>query len=264
VQVATVLPVVTKSTASLGGNATSLTINGFGFDATTPGNNVVSFSGGVTGTVTHANANQLTVTGLSGLAFGPLTASVSVAGLSSGAAVQVATVTAALTASTAALAANATTLIIHGFGFSGTASGNTVKFSGGVTGTVTSASPTQLTVTGLTGLVAGSLSATVTVGGLTSASVQVATVQPVVTVSSADLFGNATTLSIHGFGFSKIASNNTVTFSGRAKGKVTASTGTSLTITDLSGLTLGSLTVIVTSNGVSSGAAVQVATVVPR
>ena len=41
----TVLPVVTSSSANLPVNATSLTINGFGF-STTAGNNTVSFSGG--------------------------------------------------------------------------------------------------------------------------------------------------------------------------------------------------------------------------
>jgi hypothetical protein len=82
---------VTSSTASLPVNATSMTINGFGFD-TTPANDTVSFSGGVKGTVTSATATQLTVTGLSGLTLGSLSASVSVNGVSSGSPVQVATI----------------------------------------------------------------------------------------------------------------------------------------------------------------------------
>src|SRR5208282_1327394 len=66
VQVATVTPVVTTSTASLATNGTTLTINGLGFDTVNPGNNVVAFSGAgvgtLTGTVTAATATSLTVT----------------------------------------------------------------------------------------------------------------------------------------------------------------------------------------------------------
>ena len=49
---------------------------------------------------------------------------------------------------------------------------------------VSNATPTQLTVTGFTGLVAGNLTASVTVNGQNSTAVQVATVQPVVTLST--------------------------------------------------------------------------------
>ena len=88
-----------------------------------------------------------------------------------------------MTANTANLPANATTLIIQGFGFTSAAGNNTVTFTGGATGTVTSATTTQLTITNLSGLLPGSLSASVTVSGplgflpyRSSASVQVATV----------------------------------------------------------------------------------------
>ena len=202
--VATVIPVVTPSTASLAANATSLTINGFGFDPIAA-NDVVSLGGGVTGTVSTATANQLTVTSLVGLKFGSLTASVTVDGQDSGTAVQVATVKPVVTANTANLAANATTLIIQGFGFSSTATADVVKFSGSVMGKVTSATTTQLTVTSLSGLVAGTLSASVTVAGLSSTSVPVATVVPVVTAKIANLAANATTLIIHGEGFASTA-----------------------------------------------------------
>ena len=50
---ATVPPVVTESTADLAANATMLTIDGFGFDATA-GNNTVVFNDGAVGTVTAA------------------------------------------------------------------------------------------------------------------------------------------------------------------------------------------------------------------
>ncbi len=50
VQVATVTPVVTSSTASLAANATTVTINGFGFDGTAS-HNTVTFNDGAVGTV---------------------------------------------------------------------------------------------------------------------------------------------------------------------------------------------------------------------
>jgi hypothetical protein len=66
---------------------------------------------------------------------------------------------------------------------------------------------------------------------------------------------------IQGFGFSSTLADNTVTFNNGTTGKVTSATATTLTVTDLSGLIAGSLTAIVISNGVSSGADVEVATV---
>jgi hypothetical protein len=169
--------------------------------------------------------------------------------------------TPAVIPSTAILAANASTLILQGSGFSSAAAGNKVTFSGGATGKVSHATPTQLTVTNLSGLVAGSLSVTVTVGKLSSVSEQVATVEPVVTASTAKLAVNATSLVIHGFGFSSIAANNMVKLSDGATGNVTHATRTALTVTGLKSAPAGILDVTVTSNGVSSPADVQVATV---
>ena len=176
VQVATVIPVVTPSAVNLPANATTFSISGFGF-SNTAANDTVTFSGGATGTVTAATATQLTVTRLTGLVAGPLSASVTVNGVSSGSPVQVATVIPVVTPNTANLPADATTLTINGFGFSNVAANDTVTFSGGATGTVTSATATQLTVTGLTGLVVGPLNASVTVSpGVSSGRpVQVAT-----------------------------------------------------------------------------------------
>ena len=76
-----------------------------------------------------------------------------------------------VTANTANLADNATTLVIQGFGFSTIAGSNIVTFAGGAaTGTVTSATATTLTVTGLKGLTLGVLSATVTTNSVSSPS----------------------------------------------------------------------------------------------
>jgi sugar lactone lactonase YvrE len=86
----TITPLVNVSTAGLPVFAETLTITGLGFDPD-PTMDQVTFSGGVTGTVTAATATSLTVVGLSGLAGGPLTATVTVDAVA-GTATQVATV----------------------------------------------------------------------------------------------------------------------------------------------------------------------------
>jgi hypothetical protein len=78
---------------------------------------------------------------------GSLTAVVTTNGASSGAAVQVATFTPVVTSSTANLAANATSIVISGYGLSTTAGNNTVVFNDGAAGSVTTASATSLTLT---------------------------------------------------------------------------------------------------------------------
>jgi hypothetical protein len=178
VQVATVVPGVTSSTASLPINGTTLTINGFGFD-TTAGNNTVVFNNGAVGTVTAATATSLTVTLTTPpTAVGSLTAVVTTDGASSGTAVQVATVVPVVTTSSASLATSATTLTINGFGFNSTPANNTVTFNDGAVGTVTAATATSLTITFTTKpTAAGPLTAVVkTLNNSSGAAVEVANV----------------------------------------------------------------------------------------
>ncbi len=266
IQVAAITPVVTNSATSLVAGATTVALDGFGFDPTA-GNNTVAFNDGAAGTVTTATPTSLTVTfSAKPSNLGSLTAVVTVDGESSGTAVQVATVIPMVTSNTADLAANATTIIIDGFGFDPTAGNNTVVFNDGVVGTVTSASATSLTVTLSTKpTTAGNLTAVVTTDGESSgAAVQVGAVAPVVTNNTGDLAANATTVTITGFGFDTTVGNNTVAFNDGAIGTVTAATGTSLTVTfSTKPTTAGNLTAVVTVDGAGSGTATQVATVTP-
>jgi len=86
------MPVVTANTALIPQAATTLTINGSSFDPTAA-NNTVVFNLGTAGTVTTATTQSLMVTFTTNpTTGGALTAVVSVAGISSGAPVQVATV----------------------------------------------------------------------------------------------------------------------------------------------------------------------------
>jgi hypothetical protein len=90
----TVIPVVTAGTTILTTTTTSLTIDGFGFASNTA-NDQIAFNGAVTGTISAATATTLTVTGLTGLNVGPLSATVTVNGAVSNQA-QVATVSSAV------------------------------------------------------------------------------------------------------------------------------------------------------------------------
>ncbi|HBJ84802.1 MAG TPA: hypothetical protein DDZ88_13210 [Verrucomicrobiales bacterium] len=83
-----------------------------------------------------------------------------------------------------------------------------------------------------------------------------------VTMSAANLLMTTTTLILTGSNFSPTPGNNTVAFTPTGTGTVTAASANSLTVTNLSGLTPGALYAAVTTNGLSSGAPVQVATVV--
>lgn len=64
-------PTVAAFSPVQGSVGTTVTINGTGFDATTPGNNTVSFNG-TAATVTAATATQLTTTVPNGAATGPI------------------------------------------------------------------------------------------------------------------------------------------------------------------------------------------------
>jgi hypothetical protein len=255
---------VTTSTLNLPINATTVTIAGVGFDPVAA-NNTVVFNDGAVGTVTTATGSSLTVTfSTQPTAVGSLTAVATTNGVSSGAAVQVATVAPVVTLTSTNLPVDSTTVMITGLGFDPVAVNNTVVFNEGAVGTVTVASATSLTVTLSTQpTTAGSLTAIVTTDGVDSgAAVQVALVAPVVTATTTNLPIDATSVTITGLGFDSVAANNTVVFNDGAVGTVTTATATSLTVTFSTQPTAaGSLTAIVTTNGQSSGAAVQVATV---
>ena len=84
---------------------------------------------------------------------------------------------------------------------------------------------------------------------------------PTVTQSTTNLASSATTLVITGTGFDATPSGNTVVLSSGAF-TISSATSTQLTLTLTTPPTAGTLTAVVTAFGGSSGAAVQVATVV--
>ena len=163
---------------------------------------------------------------------GPLTAVVTTNGAAS-ASVQVAAIVPAVTLNTASLAANAATLTIAGSGFDTTFANNTVAFNKGAVGTVTAGTATSLTVTFSTQPTGvGSLTAVVTTDGVNSGTaVQVATVAPAVTGSTANLAANAGSIVIDGYDFDTTAANDSVTFNDGAVGTVHSATATSLDVT---------------------------------
>src|SRR4029079_1669716 len=123
---------------------------------------------------------------------GNLTAVVTTNSKTSGAAVQVAAVTPVVTNNTINLTPASTTVTIAGFGFDPVAAHNSVAFSNGAVGAVTTATATSLTVTFSTRLSIGNLTAVVTTNSQSSgAAVQIATVRPTVTTSTANLAASA-------------------------------------------------------------------------
>jgi hypothetical protein len=170
VVVQTVAPVVSSSTASLPVNATNLTINGYGFDPN-KANDAISFSGGVTGAVTSATATQLTVslsdpTGQTALPPGSLSASVLVAGVSSGNPVQVATVSGSTVTS---LSASSSSLNL----------GQSVTFTAQVAPTVGGGIPTgTVTFTDVTVAASPVVLSTATLGATGAATFTTSTLSP--------------------------------------------------------------------------------------
>jgi hypothetical protein len=174
-QVASVIPGINASTADLAASSTTLTITGAGFDATTPGNNLVILSSGA-GLVTSATAISLTVTYTTKPTAGLLSALVISDGVTNGSLTPVATVVPIVTASTANVPVTATTLVITGIGFDPIASHDLVALSSG-SGVVTAATATKLTVNFSSPPSLGALSAFVVIDGVGSGSLtQVANV----------------------------------------------------------------------------------------
>ena len=261
-------PTVTPSTASRAINsAAALIITGSGFDAAAAGN-AVTLSLDAVGNVTSATSNRLDVTLTTApTSVGSLTAIVTSFGVSSGPAVQVATVVAPPTVvvNTSSRALDAPTLVIAGTGFdASTPSANVVALSSG-NGTVTGATPTSLTVAFSSPPSLGNLTAVVTsFGGASGAAVQVATVvaAPTVVVNTSSRAQDAPTLVIAGTGFDASTPSANVVALSSGNGTVTGATPTSLTVAFSSPPSLGNLTAVVTSFGGASDAPVQVATVV--
>ncbi|CAN5908548.1 hypothetical protein BH11VER1_BH11VER1_36940 [soil metagenome] len=257
-QVATIVapPTVTSNTANLAINAATVIIGGTGFDATTPANNTVVFNNSAVGNVTAATSTQLTVTfSTAPAAIGSLTAVVTSFGGSSGAAVQVATVTPVVTANVANLSVDSNTLVINGLGFSATPANNTVTFNHGAVGTVTSASPTSLTVT---------FSTHATTLGALSASVTVSSIGPVGPTQVATVIAGAAThfgVSTPGTATAGIAINFTVTALDQFNNTATAYTGTAhFTSTDGAATLPPDYTFLAGDNGVrlfTTGATLQ-------
>ena len=87
------------------------------------------------------------------------------------------------------------------------------------------------------------------------------TSNPLVIATTPDLPDNATSVTIHGSGFDTNPLNDSVAFNLGVVGTVTAATTSQLTVTiSTSPTALGSLTAVVTADGISSGTPVQVAT----
>ena len=181
----------------------------------------------------------------------------------------------AITANTATLGGNVTSdggaaITERGVVYSVTSANNNPLIGGSGVTKVTSAGTLGVFTVSATGLTSGtgySFKAYAINSAGTAYTTPVSTfttlASPTVTLNTANLAQNAPTMTIAGTNFSTTPANNTVAFSLGAVGNVTAATATQLTVTFTTQPTsTGSLTAVVTSNGGTSGAAVQVATIV--
>lgn len=268
---------LTSNLAKVAINAPTLVIVGTGISATHTDDSITFSTLGATATVNSSPAptsTSMTVTfGTPPSGTGYLLAKITVSGTDSVAGIPVAIIVPAPTVSvtTTAIGAGAQTITVTGTGFGPNPSDNSIAFTtlGTPTGTIQSVASdgTSMTVSVAAPTGTGQLKAIVTsYGGASGSAIEVAVVGassgPSVTVGTATLASNATTLIIYGNFFDTTAGNNTVAFSPAGTGTVTAATAHQLTVTiTVSGLVAGPLTVIVTTNSVTSGAAVQVATV---
>ena len=170
---------ITMSTNPLPVNTTTITLSGVGFDNSPPANSVTFTPSSVTGTPTSANYVSLTVslTGLSSVTAGtPLYVNEVTDSYPFGP-VEVGIAAPVVTPAIANLLPTATSLTINGFGFDTNTANDTVSFNDGVSGIVTGATSTQLTLTlsGVSSLPLGTpLLASVAVDGVTSGPTQLA------------------------------------------------------------------------------------------
>ena len=197
-------PTVSFNSTSVAATATTLTISGIGF-STIAAHDTVAFDNGVTGSITSSTGTSLTVsiTGLNSLIADTALHAVVTVDSASSSSQEVALVAPVVTLNSTIIPATSTTLTIAGYGFDPNTANDSVSFDNGVTGTVTSATSTSLTVGFGTdrGDRRQILHASATVDGIASGSgVEVAVVAPVVTASST-VKASATSLIIAGFGF---------------------------------------------------------------
>jgi uncharacterized delta-60 repeat protein len=124
---------------------------------------------------------------------------------------------------------------------------------------------TTITATTPTGR-PGAVDVNVITAGGTSSGVGIYTYvapAPLVSLTNPTVWANVPTLTITGANFSPTPGDNVVTFSPAGTGTVINATPGTLTVSGIMGLVPGALSAVVTSFGLSSGAPVQVAQVVP-
>lgn len=280
----TITPSLTKRALS---NPNPLVVNG-SFFSTTAGNNVPTFTTlsavGTCATSPTPTATTISIQFTGGsnaypTTTGTLRMTLAVSSVTTGGSTDIAVALVVpdptVTTTTTAISSTTPTITITGTGFDDSAPGaNLVTFTTrGAAGVVIAATTTSLTVQFTTAPTStGSLDAKVNSFGGDSNTTQVADVTttsthgPVVTYNGTSLISTTTTsIFVAGAYFDPVAANNSITFTPAGSGTVSfsASTGGVLTVTGITGLTAGPLYAVVTTNGLTSGAPVQVATVSP-
>ncbi len=265
--------------AKLAINAPKITVTGTGISTTYTNDSITFSTLSATATVdnTPPTTTSMTATFTSApSSTGYLLGKITVSGTDSLAGIPVAIIVPAptVTNTTTAIGPGSQIITVTGTGFDPNPSGNIVTITtlGTPVATCQTVSPdgTSMTVLIAAPTGTGTLSLKVNSYGGDSNTTGVAVVGtptpgpfgPSVGANTTAIPANTTSgFIIYGNFFDTTFGNNTVTLTPSGTATVTASTGTSLTVT-LSGIDPGVLYAVVTTNGTTSGAPVQVATVI--
>lgn len=229
-------PSITSFTPASGLPGSSVTISGKNF-STSPAANQVTFNS-VLATVASASATQLVVTVPESATTGKIKVTTTAGSATSDTNFEILQTT--ITTFSPASAPVGSTVTITGTNFSGTPLGNSVEFNG-VSATVLTATPTQLTVTVPVDATDGKIS--VKINGKTATTTSDFTIpEPTITSSFPVIGAPGTSIVIKGENFSPVAANNIVRFNG-IEATVTAANGGELTVSVPNGATTGMLTV---------------------
>lgn len=214
---------VTGLSPSAGKIGSTVTVQGGGFDPV-PANNIVKF-GEVEAVVTAANATGLTVL-VPDMSPGAVPVTVTTAGITKGGfnfGIQP-----GINSLSATIGKVGNSLTITGTGFDAVPTNNIVKIGNG-TATVTSASPTSLTVTVPNGS-SGDAPVSVTVNSQTGTAANSYTVIPTISALSGTLGNVGSTLTIDGTGFDSVTPTNNLVKLGISDTTVISATPTKLTV----------------------------------
>ena len=232
---------------SSGPIGTSVTISGTNFATS---GNTVTFTGGVSGTITNSSATAITVTVPNGAQTGNVLLVTSGTPLNAGTFTVTTASAPTITNMSPTSGPIGTSVTITGTNFSTT--GNIVTFIPGVQGTITNSTTSSITVTVPSGASSGPVIVNTASTQLNAGIFTISTGStPIVTNMSPTSGPTGTTVTISGNNFG--TTNTNVVFTPSVNGIITTNTSTSITVMVPTGAQTGSVTVNTAGANLSAG-----------